>query len=138
MDINPERNIESMSVLKGAAAAALYGSRAADGVIVITTKKGSEGGIIRENVGSKYGYSWANSLPELQGVYGRGYYNQAGVYSDYTYNSWGNKIRDYGYDNVGNFFQGGNIWDNTMSVSGSKNSSFYCQLHATIRKVLFP
>ena len=42
MDINPE-DIESMSVLKGAAAAALYGSRAADGVVIITTKKGTKG-----------------------------------------------------------------------------------------------
>ncbi len=40
MDINPE-DIESLSVLKGAAAAALYGSRAADGVVIITTKKGA-------------------------------------------------------------------------------------------------
>lgn len=57
MDINPE-DIESMSVLKGAAAAALYGSRAADGVVIITTKKGSEG-LVRINVSSKYTYSWA-------------------------------------------------------------------------------
>ncbi len=125
MDINPE-DIESMSVLKGAAAAALYGSRAADGVIVITTKKGATDGTVKVNVGSKYSYSWANSLPELQGVYGRGYYNQAGVFSDYTYNSWGDKISGKVYDNVGNFFRGGNIWDNSVSVSGgSKNGSFY-------------
>ena len=44
MDINPE-DVETMSVLKGAAAAALYGSRAADGVVIITTKKGSEGAV---------------------------------------------------------------------------------------------
>lgn len=64
MDINPE-DIESMSVLKGAAAAALYGSRAANGVIIITTKKGEEGAV-RVNVSSKYTYSWANKLPEVQ------------------------------------------------------------------------
>ncbi|MDE6082040.1 MAG: TonB-dependent receptor plug domain-containing protein, partial [Muribaculaceae bacterium] len=58
MDINPE-DIESMSVLKGAAAAALYGSRAADGVvIIITTKKGSEG-TVKVNVSSKLTASWA-------------------------------------------------------------------------------
>ncbi len=125
MDINPE-DIESMSVLKGAAAAALYGSRAADGVIVITTKKGANDGTVKVSVGSKYSYSWANSLPVLQDVYGRGYYNQAGVFSDYTYNSWGQKNTGTIYDNVGNFFQGGNIWDNSVSVSGgSKNGSFY-------------
>lgn len=125
MDINPE-DIESMSVLKGAAAAALYGSRAADGVIVITTKKGANDGTITVNVGSKYLYSWARSLPELQDVYGRGYYNQAGVFSDYTYNSWGQKNTGKVYDNVSSFFRGGNIWDNSVSISGgSKNNSFY-------------
>ncbi|MDD4499965.1 MAG: SusC/RagA family TonB-linked outer membrane protein [Bacteroidales bacterium] len=125
MDINPE-DIESMSVLKGAAAAALYGSRAADGVIVITTKKGSSDGTVKVSFGSKYSYSWANSLPELQDVYGRGYYNQAGVFSDYTYNSWGQKNTGKVYDNVGTFFQGGNIWDNSVNVSGgNKNGSFY-------------
>ena len=66
MDINPE-DIESMSVLKGAAAAALYGSRAANGVIIITTKKGEEGAV-RVNVSSKYTYSWANKLPEVQKI----------------------------------------------------------------------
>jgi TonB-dependent SusC/RagA subfamily outer membrane receptor len=65
MDINPE-DIESMSVLKGAAAAALYGSRAADGVIVITTKKGANDGTVKVSVGSKYTYSWANSLPNYR------------------------------------------------------------------------
>ncbi|NLA15147.1 MAG: SusC/RagA family TonB-linked outer membrane protein [Bacteroidales bacterium] len=125
MDINPE-DIESMSVLKGAAAAALYGSRAADGVIVITTKKGAGDGTVTVNVGSKYSYSWASSFPELQDVYGRGYYNQAGVFSDYTYNSWGQKISGKAYDNVKEFFRGGNIWDNTVSISGGgKNNNFY-------------
>src|SRR4029077_16502766 len=58
MDINPE-DIESLSVLKGAAAAALYGSRAADGVVIITTKKGAEG-VVKVSVASKLSASWAN------------------------------------------------------------------------------
>ena len=124
MDINPD-DIESMSILKGAAAAALYGSRAADGVVVITTKKGSEGPI-RIDFSSKYSYSWTGVLPEQQSVYGRGYYNQAGVFSDYSTSSWGNKITGTVYDNVSNFFQGGNVFDNSLSISGgSKNNSFY-------------
>ena len=60
MDVNPE-DIESLSVLKGAAAAALYGSRAADGVIIITTKKGSEG-TAKVNINSKISTSWANKI----------------------------------------------------------------------------
>jgi ferric enterobactin receptor len=124
MDINPD-DIESMSILKGAAASALYGSRAADGVVIITTKKGSEGPV-SVDFSSKYSYSWTGILPEQQGVYGRGYFNQAGVFNDYTTQSWGNPITGTVYDNVGNFFQGGNVFDNSLSISGgSKNNSFY-------------
>ncbi|MCI2088578.1 MAG: SusC/RagA family TonB-linked outer membrane protein [Prevotella sp.] len=124
MDINPE-DIENVSVLKGAAAAALYGSRAGNGVIIITTKKGKEGSI-RINVDSKYTYSWANRLPDIQKVYGRGYYNEAGTFSDYTTQSWGKTINGKAYNNLGDFFQGGNIFDNSVSVSGGgKTNSFY-------------
>ena len=124
MDINPE-DIESMSILKGAAAAALYGSRAANGVVIITTKKGEEGNV-RINVNSKYTYSWANKLPKIQSRYGRGYYNEAGAFSDYTTNSWGDEIEGEVYDNLSGFFQGSNVWDNSVSVSGGgKNNSFY-------------
>ena len=62
MDINPE-DIESMSVLKGPAAAALYGSRAANGVILITTKKGKEG-VVEVNINSKFTASWVKNLPQ--------------------------------------------------------------------------
>ena len=124
MDINPE-DIESMSVLKGAAAAALYGSRAANGVIIITTKKGEEGAV-RVNVSSKYTYSWANKLPEVQNLYGRGEYNTSGSFIDKTMDSWGDRIDGTAYDNIGDFFQGSSVWDNSVSVSGgSKNGSFY-------------
>ncbi len=124
MDINPE-DIESMSVLKGAAAAALYGSRAANGVIIITTKKGEEGAV-RVNVSSKYTYSWANKLPEVQKLYGRGEYNTSGAFIDKTMDSWGDRIDGMVYDNIDDFFQGSSVWDNSVSVSGgSKNGSFY-------------
>ena len=124
MDINPE-DIESMSVLKGAAAAALYGSRAANGVIIITTKKGEEGAV-RVNVSSKYTYSWANKLPEVQKQYGRGEYNTSGAFIDKTMDSWGDRIDGMAYDNIEDFFQGSSVWDNSVSVSGgSKNGSFY-------------
>lgn len=125
MDINPE-DIESMSVLKGAAASALYGSRAADGVVIITTKKGAEG-TVKVNVSSKITASWANKLPEAQTRFGRGYYENNGVFSDRAYESWGKPITDEPiYDNIGNFFQTGVVYDNTVSVAGgSKNTNFY-------------
>jgi TonB-linked SusC/RagA family outer membrane protein len=127
MDINPE-DIESLSVLKGAAAAALYGSRAADGVVIITTKKGAEGAVT-VNVNSKISTSWANKLPEVQTEFGPGSYSSNGVLTtEGVYGSWGPKIPSDStiYDNIGNFFQHGIVYDNNVNVSGgSKNGSFY-------------
>lgn len=133
MDINPE-DIESMSVLKGPAAAALYGSRAANGVILITTKKGKEG-VVEVNINSKFTSSWVKNLPKYQTEYARGYMedqydadkNYTGtVYNNFAYNSWGEKTKAKTYDNIGDFFQSGNIFDETASVSGgTKNSKFY-------------
>ena len=71
MDLNPE-DIENMSVLKGPAAAALYGSRAANGVILVTTKSGKSGSV-EVNVSSRFSTSWVTSLPEVQNQYKRGY-----------------------------------------------------------------
>ncbi len=126
MDINPE-DIQSLSVLKGAAAAALYGSRAADGVIIITTKRGAEGRVIVD-VNSKVSTSWANKLPEVQTGFGPGVYSSNGVLNDVTYNSWGPKIPADStiYNNIGNFFQNGIVYDNNVNVSGgTKNGTFY-------------
>jgi len=126
MDINPE-DIDNVSVLKGPAAAALYGSRAAAGAIIITTKKGQEG---RTEIGfsSRISNNWVNRLPEQQGRYKRGYYNSAGVLDDYTTQSWGEKFgsADQVYNNVKDFFQHSTVFDNTVNLSGgSKNGSFY-------------
>ncbi len=126
MDINPE-DIQSLSVLKGAAAAALYGSRAADGVVIITTKQGQAGRVM-VNVSSKISTSWANKLPKEQTVFGPGSYATNGVLNDVTYSSWGPKIPSDStiYDNIGNFFQHGAIYDNNVNVSGgTKNGTFY-------------
>ena len=127
MDINPE-DIETMSILKGAAASALYGSRAANGVVVITTKKGAEDGKVSVGVSSKLQSSWVNRLPVDQSSYKRGYYNQTGVFSDYTTQSWGQPFAasDAIYDNIKNFFQKSTTYDNSVNISGgNKNGSFY-------------
>ncbi len=129
MDINPE-DIADISVLKGAAAAALYGSRAADGAIIITTKKGAEGSV-KIDYSGKISASSATKLPETQKQFGRGYYADNGVFNDQTYNSWG-KAYDGSetlYDNIGNFFRTGTVLDNNVSISGgSKNQSFFLSL----------
>ena len=131
MDINPE-DIENMSVLKGPAAAALYGSRAAAGVVLITTKQGKEGAV-EVNLNAKYTTSWVHKLPEQQKTYARGYYtsdeNGNAVLQDYTTQSWGAKISEIGgqwYDNVGNFFENSGAWDTNLSIAGgNKNGKFF-------------
>ncbi|HEY4111110.1 SusC/RagA family TonB-linked outer membrane protein [Puia sp.] len=76
-DINPD-DIESMSVLKGAAASALYGSRGSNGVILITTKKGSKrkGIGVTVNAGVTTGTPDQSTLPSYQLQYGQGYGSQ--------------------------------------------------------------
>lgn len=133
MDINPD-DIENMSILKGPAASALYGSRAANGVVLITTKKGKEGSI-EVNLNSKLSTSWAKNLPSVQKEFARGYlqdnYDKSGKYigttqNDFAYNSWGERTNAQTYDNIGNFFEGGLILDESLSISGgTQNSSFY-------------
>ena len=129
MDINPE-DIADISVLKGAAAAALYGSRAADGAIIITTKKGAEESVKIDYTG-KVSASFATKLPKTQKQFGRGVYSDNGVFNDQTYSSWG-KAYDGSetlYDNIGNFFRTGAVLDNNISISGgSKNQSFFLSL----------
>ena len=135
MDINPE-DIENMSVLKGPAAAALYGSRASAGVVIITTKKGKEGRV-EVNLSAKYITSWVKDLPKTQNRYRRGFmkdnYDEAGNYvsttfDDFAYNSWGSRVDANTpiYDNIGDFFQNSGAWDTNLSISGgSKNGNFF-------------
>jgi len=71
-DINPD-DIASINVLKGAAATALYGSRAANGVILIETKKGRRGVNVTVNMGGSYGFIDKTTMPQYQNQYGAGY-----------------------------------------------------------------
>ncbi|WP_315815492.1 TonB-dependent receptor plug domain-containing protein [Paraflavitalea speifideaquila] len=101
MDINPE-DIETVTILKGPEAAALYGSQGAAGVVLITTKKGKQGkGTITYD--NNFGFSKLYRFPEVQTTYGRG---NNGV-KDYTVGSYfGEKYPDGTkfYDNFGAFF----------------------------------
>ena len=71
-DINPD-DVENITVLKGAAASALYGSRGSNGVILITTKKGKSGLNITFNTGISYGVIDKSTFPKYQKKYGGGY-----------------------------------------------------------------
>lgn len=90
-DINPD-DIERMEVLKGASAAALWGTRAANGVIVITTKKGRDsGGKVNITFKSTLSLDRVNKMPPLQRTYGQG---SGGVFQQGNRNSFGDRIAD--------------------------------------------
>ena len=89
-DINAE-DIESMQILKGASAAAVWGSRAANGVLVITTKKGGRDNKLNINYSSSASFDKVNLLHPLQDKYGQGSNN---LYNPTSQYSWGDKIAD--------------------------------------------
>jgi len=122
-DINPE-DIESISVLTGAAAAALYGSEAANGAIMITTKKGKAG---KMNVSFSSNTEFLSPfvLPEFQSRYGTGLNGKSG---DQTF-SWGAYLPEsarYNYSPT-DFFQTGTTFTNAFSLSGGtdKNQTYF-------------
>lgn len=114
-DINPN-DIENITVLKGAAAAALYGQDAANGVIMITTKQGEKGKIKVQANGS-WQWDTPTRLPQLQQTYGPG---SQGFYKDKTSGGWGPTLgpNDVIYDNIGNFFKTGFYHKYDFSVNG--------------------
>ncbi|MEO6070799.1 MAG: SusC/RagA family TonB-linked outer membrane protein [Chitinophagaceae bacterium] len=87
-DINPE-DIESINVLKGAAATVLYGSRAASGALIITTKKGKVGTKNQVSFSTSYGVGTMNRFPEYQNEYAQG---DRGIYKNNVSGSWGPRI----------------------------------------------
>jgi len=121
-DINPD-DIESVTILKGPEAAALYGIDAANGAIIITTKKGQIGkGKI--TFSSDTGLSQIYRLPETQNVYQRGASGISNV----------NYLRHFGekyapgtvlYDNINNFFQTGFKQSNALSFESGNETLTY-------------
>ena len=114
-DINPN-DIENVTVLKGAAAAALYGQDAANGVIMITTKKGNAGKIT-----ATLNASIQNDIPtrlqQLQTSYAPG---SQGFYVDKALGGWGPLLNknEKTYDNVNNFLRNGFYQKYDLSLSG--------------------
>ena len=96
VDIDPN-DIESINILKGQAASALYGMRASNGVIVITTKsgKGVAKGKPTITFRSNLSFDVVSTLPELQNEFGQG---SGGSYDPYSGHSWGPKIADLAND----------------------------------------
>ncbi|MCP4122340.1 MAG: SusC/RagA family TonB-linked outer membrane protein [Bacteroidetes bacterium] len=143
-NINPD-DIESMQVLKGPNAAALYGSRAANGVIMITTKQGRKNTKARVNINSNMLWNKIIEYPEYQNVYGSGssfnfHKERFGMpdMRDY-YRSWGPKMQgqevillngeigtyDPQPDNVKNFYQTAHSYFNSLSIDGGTETLLY-------------
>ena len=166
-DINSD-DIESISVLKGPNAAALYGSRAANGVIIITTKSGQKGKGLGVTVNSTTTFETPLRLPDFQNEYGQGSSGAfefvdgaGGGINDGTDESWGPKL-DIGLyipqwnspvvdgvrsatpwvsypDNVKNFFELGQTYTNNVAVDGgSENTSFRLSYTNTTQKGMIP
>ena len=129
LDINPD-DIKSVSVLKGAAASALYGVRAANGAVIITTKKGEAGGV-QIDFKNSVGFDRVNRYPEFQKVYGQGFAGEATTSSFWP--NWGAPIAEVADTLEG--WQYHDIWrdametgvkiDNTISVSGGSDVATY-------------
>ena len=124
-DINPE-DIESMSVLTGAAAAALYGEKASNGAIVITTKKGSVGRTVF-TVSQSTEFSTAFRMPEFQNRYGTGSTLRDTGANSY---SWGKRLNEanyMGYDPTKNYLKTGVMTTEafTLSTGTEKNQTFF-------------
>lgn len=140
-DLNPE-DIESLSVLKGPNAAALYGSRAAHGVILITTKSGKGQKGLGVTLNSGVTFAQVTTLPDYQNVFGQGSNGKfsyvdgkGGGINDGVDESWGPKMDGRLIpqffsdgvavpfvahpDNVKDFFETGLTFDNGISIAGS-------------------
>lgn len=138
-DVNPNE-IESITVLKGISASALYGSRAANGAILITTKRGKSGKT-QVDVSSSFAQSTILRVPHLQNTYGQGW---SGLFDRIENGSWGPKLdgqpRLWGNvvdnsqmlkpfsaqeDNIKDFFDKGYEWNNSIAVSGGTETANY-------------
>lgn len=128
-DFNPE-DIESISVLSGPSAAALYGSSAANGVILITTKKGKEGKL-SVSFSSSSEFSKAYMTPEFQNTYG----NKKDVYE-----SWGDKLETpSNYDPKDDFFNTGTNFINSVTLTtGTKQNQTFASISSTNSKGIVP
>ncbi|MFV0291668.1 MAG: SusC/RagA family TonB-linked outer membrane protein [Mangrovibacterium sp.] len=156
--INPD-NIKEMTVLKGAAATALYGSRAANGVILITTKSGENTeGKMKITYDGSIGYARVGRIPQVQKTFGQGWGGLSGgsnlaengnwgaAYDDQD-RVWGNvidgsqMIKPYSFleDRVRDFYEMGLTYKNAISASGGNaNTQYLLALSQTSQDGVIP
>ncbi|MEA2043719.1 MAG: SusC/RagA family TonB-linked outer membrane protein [Bacteroidota bacterium] len=155
-DINPD-DIAEITFLKGSGATALYGSRAANGVIVITTKKGQSGKNKKTEISvtSTAKFSTPLRIPQLQNIYGQGIFGNWDQRENTSYGPkfddelhyWGHVvdgerlIKPYSSleNNVSDFFEIGRTYQNSVSLSGgNENSSYYMSFSNVNDDGIFP
>lgn len=136
VDLDPNI-IETVSVLKGASATALYGKRGANGVVLITTKSGKRNQAPTINVNFSQGWQEAR-LPEFQSAYAQG---TNGAFNPMSSSSWGPRMDTLRFNEAGNvdpngtlaesynnreeFFQRGTVRDASISLGGGNDKSTY-------------
>lgn len=156
-DINPD-DIESITVLKGPGATALYGSRASNGALIITTKSGKGTANRKNSVTFSSGVTFSSilKLPDFQNEYGQGYDNSVidpkenwswGPRFDGVVRPWGQSIngvrleRPYSAvkNNVRDFFETGTAFNNNLSLSGgNEKSSYFLSLNSLNSNGIMP
>ncbi len=156
-DINPD-DIESVTVLKGPGATALYGSRASNGALIITTKSGKGGANRKSSVTFSTGVTMSSilKLPDFQNEYGQGYDNSVidpkenwswGPKFDGVVRPWGQAVngvrqeRPYSAvaNNVRDFFETGVAFNNNLSFSGgNEKSTYYLSLNSLNSNGIMP
>jgi TonB-linked SusC/RagA family outer membrane protein len=132
IDLNPD-DIESIEILKGAAASGLYGSRASNGVVIITTKSGRRNST-QVTLRTSLGFEQVNRLPVLQTRWSQGLADPAGDPTDPANNinpsssvSWGPMLAPDTpiYDHANEMFGTGVRSDNSLSLSGGSDRTTY-------------
>ena len=127
-DINPE-DIESMTILTGPSAAALYGSDAANGVVLITTKKGAEGSV-KVSYSNSTSFSMPLMMPAFQNTYG----NREG-----EMRSWGSKLSTPNTFNPSDFFNTGLTEINSVTfTTGNERNQLYASVSTTNTAGILP
>ncbi|RZJ95509.1 MAG: SusC/RagA family TonB-linked outer membrane protein [Hymenobacter sp.] len=146
IDINQD-DVESVSVLKGPAAAVLYGSRAASGAIIITMKKGTRYGTKKQSISvtSNYNIVKVGRLPDYQNTYGQG---NLGVFNAISNASWGPAVTgqtvtnfqgqpeqlSINPNNVKDLFQTGSNFQNNVALSGATDRMRYYAAYGNLRE----
>ena len=147
-DINPE-DIESMSVLKGPSAAALYGSRAGNGAILITTKSGKAQNGLGITISSSVGIETPFTNPNRQSSFAQG---TQGTFDALSTESWGPRIEGQSlpkwdgsssalnsYDNVKNYFKTGLSLNQSVAIQQQfKSTSVYASYNRAEDKSMIP